>query len=227
MRSTLLLSRDCLLFDTFVKMNFSSKLLEEAVEAFASLPGVGKKSALRFALFLIEQSPVQVEQFGKAIVDFRQKLQKCTSCGHLSDQAQCQICLDTRRDKSTICVVESIRDVLAIESTNQFFGVYHVLGGIISPIDGIAPEDLSIDQLMSRASEKTVKEVIMAIRPTIEGDTTSYFIAKKMEKFEHCKFSIISRGVSFGGELEYTDEITLGRSITGRLPYNPNVMLNS
>jgi recombination protein RecR len=215
------------LFDTFVNMNFSSKLLEQAVEAFSSLPGVGKKSALRFALFLIDQPQEQAEQFGKAIVEFRQKLKKCATCGHLSDQHECEICMDQKRDKSTICVVESIRDVLAIESTNHFFGVYHVLGGIISPIDGIAPGDLTIEQLVHRVQNTDVREVIMAIRPTIEGDTTSYYIAKKMEEMEQCKFSIISRGVSFGGELEFTDEVTLGRSITGRLPYNPNVMISS
>ena len=208
-------------------MNFSSKLLEQAVEAFASLPGVGRKSALRFALHLIDQPKEQVEQFGTSILSFLANLRKCSTCGHLSDAELCTICTDHRRDRTTICVVESIRDVLAIEATNQYFGVFHVLGGIISPIDGIGPADLSIHSLVDRVSNQDVAEVIMAIRPTIEGDTTSYFIAKKLEDINNCKFSVISRGVSFGGELEYTDEITLGRSITGRLPYNPNVMTSS
>lgn len=208
-------------------MNFNSKLLEEAVEAFSGLPGVGKKSALRFALFLIDQPIERSEQFGEAIIRFRQQLKKCTTCGHLADDDQCTICKDSRRDKTTVCVVESIRDVLAIESTNQFYGVYHVLGGIISPIDGIAPDDLTIDALIDRVKTEQVSEVILAIRPTIEGDTTSYYLAKKMEEYDHCKCSMISRGVSFGGELEFTDEVTLGRSILGRLPYNPNVMIDS
>ena len=201
--------------------------MEQAVEAFASLPGVGKKSALRFALHLIDLPQEQVDQFGSAIINFRNELRKCSTCGHLSDKDQCDICIDHRRDKNTICVVESIRDVLAIESTNQYFGLFHVLGGIISPIDGIGPDDLTLDELVVRVKATNVSEVILAIRPTIEGDTTSYYIAQKMKELEYCKFSIISRGVSFGGELEYTDEITLGRSITGRLPYNPNVMIGS
>ncbi len=201
--------------------------MEQAVLAFSQLPGVGKKSALRYALHLMDQPKEMTEQFTADIGAFRSLLQKCTTCGHLSDTTHCDICVDHRRDRQVICVVESIRDVLAIEATNQYFGVYHVLGGIISPIDGISPEDLSIDLLIERIEKSTVAEVILAIRPTIEGDTTSYYIAKRLEKFDQLKFSIISRGVSFGGELEFTDEITLGRSIQGRLPYDPNVMINT
>lgn len=208
-------------------MNYSSRLLEEAVEAFSSLPGVGRKSALRFALHLMDQPEELTKHFSMALTDFRSKMKKCSTCGHLADQDECDVCMNPRRDKRLVCVVESIRDVLAIEATNQYFGTYHVLGGIISPIDGIGPEDLNIDALVHRAQQVDGMEIIMAIRPTIEGDTTSYYIAKKMEEIPACSFSIISRGVSFGGELEYTDELTLGRSIASRLPYNPNVLMNS
>jgi len=208
-------------------MNFNSKLLEEAVEAFSSLPGIGKKSALRFVLHLMELPEDSTKGFVNALSAFRSQLQKCTACGHISDNTLCHICNDSRRDKKTICVVESIRDVLAIEATNQYYGLYHVLGGIISPIDGISPDDLTIDSLLDRVKMQDVNELIMAIRPTIDGDTTSYYIAKLMEEIDGCQMSIISRGISFGGELEFTDELTLGRSITGRLPYNPNVMTSS
>lgn len=208
-------------------MNYSSKLLEDAVEAFAGLPGVGRKSALRFALHLMDQPQELTQSFCASLDRFRANMKKCKTCGHISDQDECDVCLNPRRNKQLVCVVESIRDVLAIEATNQFFGTYHVLGGIISPIDGIGPDDLNIESLVRRVEEADSMEIIMAIRPTIEGDTTSYYIAKRMEAYSSCSFSIISRGVSFGGELEYTDELTLGRSIAGRLPYNPNVMMNS
>ncbi len=199
-------------------MNFSSKLIEEGVNAFASLPGIGKKTALRLVLHLLNQ-PVEVsEQFAGAIVKMRQGIQKCSKCFNLSDETICSICADPRRDRSVICVVENIRDVMAIEETGQYRGLYHILGGIISPIEGIGPADLTIEELVDRIPEQEVKEVIMAISPTIEGDTTIYYISKKLIPLK-VKVSTIARGISFGGELEYADEVTLGRSIIARTPY--------
>jgi recombination protein RecR len=207
-------------------MSHSSKLLEGVIEAFAGLPGIGRKSAMRLALHLLERPVEDVNGFATAIQDFRTNVKKCVQCGYLADGDTCNICNDTRRHSSVVCVVESIRDVLAIERTEQFYGLYHVLGGIISPIDGIAPQDLNIEGLFRRIPELEIKEVILAVRPSIEGDTTSYYLSKKLEDLD-VKISVISRGISFGGELEYADEITLGRSISGRLPYNPNSMLSS
>lgn len=199
-------------------MNFSSKYIEEAVNAFASLPGIGKKTALRLVLHLIKQDLQTTEQFSNAILQMRQNIKECEICHNLSDDRVCNVCQDKRRDQSLICVVENIRDVMAIEETGQFRGLYHVLGGVISPIEGIGPSDLNIDSLLRRVQEGSVKEVIMAISPTIEGDTTIFFISKKLR--EHgVKVSTIARGISFGGELEYADELTLGRSIVARIPY--------
>lgn len=199
-------------------MNFSSKLIEEAVNAFASLPGIGKKTALRLVLHLVNQPLENTEQFVAALLTMRKDIQFCKICHNLSDEPLCTICADLRRDRSIVCVVESIRDVMAIEDTSQFRGLYHVLGGIISPIEGIGPGDLNIDSLLRRVQEGEVKEVIMAISPTIEGDTTIFYISKKLREFG-IKISSIARGVSFGGELEYADELTLGRSIVARVPY--------
>lgn len=199
-------------------MNFSSKYIEEAVNAFASLPGIGKKTALRLVLHLIKQEVTVSEQFADAIVAMRRNIKECEICHNLSDERVCNICQDKRRDPSLICLVESIRDVMAIEETNQYRGLYHVLGGVISPIEGVGPADLNIDTLLQRIQKGSVKEVIMAISPTIEGDTTIFFISKKLR--EHgVKVSTIARGISFGGELEYADELTLGRSIVARIPY--------
>jgi recombination protein RecR len=199
-------------------MNFSSKYIEEAVNAFASLPGIGKKTALRLALHLIKQDVQTTEQFSSAILRMRQNIRECEICHNLSDDRVCNVCQDKRRDQSLLCVVENIRDVMAIEETGQFRGLYHVLGGVISPIEGVGPSDLNIDSLLKRVQEGTVKEVIMAISPSIEGDTTIFFISKKLR--EHgVKVSTIARGISFGGELEYADELTLGRSIVARIPY--------
>lgn len=199
-------------------MNLSSKLIESAVQAFASLPGIGKKTALRLVLHLVKEEKEKTELFAEALVTMRRNIQTCGTCHNIADQPVCAICADLRRDRATICVVEGIRDVMAIEETNQYRGLYHVLGGIISPIEGIGPSDLHIDTLLSRVAQDEIKEVIMAISPTIEGETTIFYISKKLKDF-NVKVSAIARGVSFGGELEYADELTLGRSIVARVPY--------
>ncbi len=199
-------------------MKFSSKLIEEAVEAFSTLPGIGKKTALRLVLFLIKQEEKEVRQFAEAVQKMRSEIKFCKHCHNISDEEVCLICKDPRRDKQLICVVESIRDVMAIEDTNQFRGVYHVLGGIISPIEGVGPEQLTIEALVERVKEQGTKELIMAVSPTIEGETTIFYISKQFEG-QPVKISTIARGVSFGGDLEYADEITLGRSIVARVPY--------
>ncbi len=199
-------------------MNFSSKLLEEAVDAFTALPGIGKKSALRLALHLMNQPPEFAQQFTNAITNMKQNIKSCSICHNVSDESLCRICENKRRDASIVCVVEGIRDVMAIEETGHFHGLYHVLGGVISPIEGIGPTDLNIDSLTERVEKGTVKELIMAISPTIEGDTTIFYLSKKL-KHAGLKISTIARGISFGGELEYADELTLGRSIAARIPY--------
>jgi recombination protein RecR len=199
-------------------MNFSSKLIEEAVNAFATLPGIGKKTALRLVLHLTQQPLEVTTAFTEAIQKMRAEIKECASCHNISDQKICAICADPRRDQSLICVVESLRDILAIESTAQYRGLYHVLGGVISPIEGIGPADLNIDSLVERAGKEVTTELIMAISPTIEGDTTIFYLAKKLEGAE-VAISTIARGISFGGELEYADEMTLGRSIITRIPY--------
>jgi recombination protein RecR len=199
-------------------MNFSSKLLEEAVNAFASLPGIGKKTALRLVLHLVTREVETVDQFGAAIVKMRREIKSCKVCHNLSDEELCNICRDQRRDQQVICVVESIRDVMAIEDTGQYRGMYHVLGGVISPLEGIGPGELTIDSLEQRLATGETREVVMAISPTIEGETTIFYISKRLKDLD-LKISTIARGVSFGGELEYADELTLGRSIVARVPY--------
>ncbi len=199
-------------------MNFSSKYIEEAVNAFAQLPGIGKKTALRLALYLLEREIEVSEQFATAIVDMRKNIKECTKCHNLSDVELCAICADKKRNEKVICVVESIRDVMAIENTSQYRGLYHVIGGVISPIEGIGPDQLHIPSLLERIEKEEVEEVIMAISPTIEGDTTIFYISKQLEE-ANLKISTIARGVSFGGELEYADGLTLGRSILARTPY--------
>ena len=199
-------------------MEFSSKLLESAVDAFSSLPGVGKKTALRLALHTIKQGKEYTQEFTSAIQTMIQNIQHCEECHNLSDEKTCSICKDTKRDRTTICVVESIRDVMAIEDTRQYRGLYHVLGGTISPIQGIGPESLNIESLNKRVQKREIKEVIMAISPTIEGETTIFFVSKKLKELG-VNISTIARGVSFGGVLEYADEMTLGRSIQARIPY--------
>ncbi len=199
-------------------MQFSSQLIENAVNAFAALPGIGRKTALRLVLHLIRQ-PLEVSRdFGNAITTLRQQIRHCTECGNLSDDTICSICADPRRDRATICVVETIRDLMAIEDTQQYRGLYHVLGGVIAPIEGIGPADLNIDDLIRRAGTPDVQEIIMAISPTIEGETTIFYLDKQLRPLQ-VRVSSIARGVSFGGELEYADELTLGRSILTRTPY--------
>jgi len=200
-------------------MNFSSKLLENAVKALSTLPGIGKKTALRLALHLINQPEDQVESFSRAIVSMKKDIKHCQVCFNLSDDVICSICRDPSRVKKFICVVESVRDVMAIEDTNQFRGTYHVLGGIISPLEGIGPSALNIDGLVSRVANNEVEEIIMAISPTIEGETTLFYLSKQLQSSQ-VKISTIARGVAFGGELEYADELTLGRSIISRVPYS-------
>lgn len=199
-------------------MNFSSKLIEDAVEAFAKLPGIGRKTALRLVLHLVNQQTETTDEFAEALIKMRKNIKTCKTCHNISDASTCTICSDSHRKRNTICVVEGIRDVMAIEDTNQYNGLYHVLGGIISPVEGIGPGDLNIESLLERARQEEVEEIIMAISPTIEGDTTIFYISKQLRDVE-VNVSTIARGVSFGGELEYADEMTLGRSIISRIPY--------
>ncbi|MDP3436626.1 MAG: recombination mediator RecR [Bacteroidales bacterium] len=200
--------------------NISSSLLSNAVEELTALPGIGRKSALRFALHLLKQPRENVERFSKAIIRMREEIKYCTICNMISDTPICSVCSDSKRDSSLVCVVESIRDVLSIENTGEFKGLYHVLGGIISPMDGVSPSDLSIDSLVNRVERGGVEEVFLALSTTMEGETTSYYIYKKIGRFP-IKVSTIARGVGFGDELEFTDEVTLGRSITNRQPFIP------
>ncbi len=199
-------------------MNFSSKLIEDAVNAFSSLPGIGRKTALRLVLHLVKQPQENTEGVANALLKMRQGIRNCGTCHNISDGDLCSVCLDTRRDRSLVMVVEGIRDVMAVEETAQFRGLYHVLGGVISPIEGVGPSELNIDSLMDRASQGEIKEIIMAISPTIEGETTIYYISKKLN-LHPVKISTLARGISFGGELEFADEVTLGRSIVQRVPY--------
>lgn len=199
-------------------MNFSSQLIEEAVNAFATLPGIGKKTALRLTLHLLKQNPEQVNDFCSRLLGMKKGIKECKKCHHLSDHEICSICKDPARKEETLCIVESIRDVMAIEDTGQFKGRYHVLGGVISPLEGVGPETLNIDSLKARVASGQVKELIMAISPNIEGDTTIFYLSRQLAEYD-IKISTLSRGISFGGELEYADEITLGRSIQARIPY--------
>ncbi len=200
-------------------MKFSSKTLENAVEALASLPSVGRKSALRLALHLIKDTTAKSTKLAAALMDLENNINYCQICFNISDENTCEICKEPHRNRSLVCVVESVRDVMAIEETTQFNGLYHVLGGVISPMDGVGPGDLTIADLEERVKLGDVKELIMAISPTIEGDTTIYYLSKQIEKYK-IEISTIARGVSFGGELEYADELTLGRSIISRVPYS-------
>lgn len=199
-------------------MNFSSKLLENAVAEFSKLPGIGPKTALRLVLYLLKQNKEEVAQFGNAMLLLKQEIKYCSNCGNLSDTAICSICSHNKRDRSLICVVEDSRDVMAIENTNQYNGLYHVLNGLISPMDGIGPSDLNIEKLVERAKIEQTKEIILVVSATIEGDTTLFYLHKKLKDLP-VKISTIARGISFGGEIEYIDELTLGRSILSRIPY--------
>ena len=197
---------------------YPSALLEKAVGEFAKLPGIGRKTALRLVLHTLRQSDESVDQFVKAISDMKHGVKYCRVCHNISDTDVCPICSDPRRDASIICVVENIQDVMAVENTQQFHGLYHGLGGIISPMDGIGPADLEIDSLVKRVAEGGVEEVILALSSTMEGDTTNFYISRKLADFP-VKLSVIARGISVGDELEYTDEVTLGRSIINRTPF--------
>lgn len=199
-------------------MNFSSKLLENAVNEFSSLPGIGQKTALRLVLHLLNRPNTEVEKFSHALTVLKRDIRFCEICYNISDHPMCQICSSVKRDKSLVCVVEDTRDVMAIENTGTYQGVYHVLGGLISPMDGIGPSDLTIYGLVERVNSGGIKEVILAISATMEGDTTIFYLYKKL-KDSGIQISTIARGIAFGGELEYVDEITLGRSIATRIPY--------
>ena len=198
-------------------MIFSSALLENAVNEFAKLPGIGKKTALRLVLHLIKQDAEDVSQFSEIIARMRNEIKFCSRCYNISDKDLCNICSNIMRKQEMICVVETIRDVIAIESTQQFNGVYHVLGGVISPLDGIGPDQLTIDALVERIAKEDIEEIIFALSPTIQGDTTIYYISKKI-KNNPVKITSIARGIAFGGELEYADEMTLAKSISNRIP---------
>lgn len=200
-------------------MNFPSKLIENAVNEIARLPGIGKKSALRLVLHLLKRDVKQSHELAEAIVEMRTKIGYCTQCFNISDHQLCNICSSHKRDQTIICVVEDLPDVLAIENTSQYFGLYHVLGGIISPLEGIGPSDLKINELFQRIKNNTeTKEIILALSPTMEGDTTAFYLTKKLKEFD-LKISTIARGIPIGGDLEYADEITLGRSILSRIKY--------
>ena len=198
---------------------YSSALLEKAVGEFAKLPGIGRKTALRLVLFMLRQGDNDVDQFVNAVSKMKREVKYCRVCHNISDTDVCPICSDHSRDAAIICVVENVQDVLAVENTQQFHGLYHVLGGIISPMDGIGPADLEIDSLVSRVAAGGVKEVILALSSTMEGDTTNFYISRKLADYP-VKLSVIARGISVGDELEYTDEVTLGRSILNRTPFN-------
>lgn len=195
-----------------------SKLLNDAVEELAKLPGVGRKTALRLALHLLKQPKEDVERFGNTIIAFRSNIKHCTCCNNLSDEEVCDICSSPRRDRSTICVVESIRDVMSIEKTQQYNGLYHVLGGIISPMEGIGPSQLEVELLLNRVGAGDVAEVVLALNTTMEGETTCYYIHKKLKDYP-VAVTTLARGIGFGDELEYADELTLGRSIKNRQPF--------
>lgn len=198
-------------------MQLPSSLLENAVQSFSKLPGIGKKTALRLVLHLLKQDTADVELFSDTIAKMRREIKFCHRCFNISDGDVCAICSNSSRQQKTICVVENIRDVIAIESTQQFNGIYHVLGGIISPLDGVGPEQLNIETLIQRIEKEQTEELIFALNPNIQGDTTIYYIQRKIKHLA-CRITTIARGIAFGGELEYADEMTLAKSIANRLP---------
>ena len=197
---------------------YPSQLLEKAVQEFSKLPGIGRKTALRLVLHQLRQDPEEVQAFVEAIAKMKREVHYCQRCHNISDSDLCPICADPRRDASTICVVENIQDVMAVENTQQFHGLYHVLGGVISPMDGIGPADLEIESLVKRVEQEKIQEVILALSSTMEGDTTNFYIYRKLAPYD-VKLSIIARGIPVGDELEYADEVTLGRSIMNRTPF--------
>lgn len=201
---------------------YTSRLLEKAVSEFAKLPGIGRKTALRLVLHLLKQSPVEVEMFTDSIRTMQKEIHHCKVCHNISDQEICSICVNQARNGRILCVVENIRDVMAVEATRQFNGLYHVLGGIISPMDGIGPSDLTINSLVDRCTDGEVEEIILGLSATMEGDTTNFYIYRKLQGLD-VKITTLARGVAIGDELEYTDEITLGRSIMNRTPFNASL----
>jgi len=201
---------------------FPSRLLEESVEEFSSLPGIGRKTALRLVLHLLRQDEEDVKHFGNTLIKLKEKIQYCRSCNNISDTDICSICSNPTRDQKTICVVENIQDVMAIENTNQYYGVYHVLGGIISPMDGIGPDDLKIDILEEKINKDEIKELILALSTTMEGDTTNFYLYRKFHPSK-IKISTLARGVSVGDEIEYADEVTLGRSLIHRTSFEDSL----
>ena len=207
-------------------MQYQSQLLENAVEEFAKLPGVGKKTALRFVLHLLRQEPDRAVHLGESVINLRKNVQYCKSCYNICDSEICSICADPRRDASIVCVVENIKEVMVVEGTRQFHGLYHVLGGLISPMEGIGPQQLQIETLVERVKSGIVKEVILALSTTMEGDTTNFYVFRKLSQFPDLKVTTLARGVSVGDEIEYADEITLGRSIANRVLFTDNFSNN-
>ena len=202
-----------------MNLQYPSILLEKAIDEFAKLPGIGRKTALRLVLHLLRQDSASMDAFGNAFIQLKHGVKYCTVCHNISDTDVCQICSNPSREAATVCVVENVRDVMAVEATQQFRGLYHVLGGVISPMDGVGPNDLEIDSLVKRVEEGVVKEVVLALGTTMEGDTTNFYIFRKLAHTK-VKLTMLARGVAIGDELEYTDEVTLGRSIVNRLPFN-------
>ena len=202
----------------FAAMNFPSKLVENAVEQLSRLPGIGKRSALRLVLHLLKQEKSSVERFGDSFIQLIQNISYCTSCFSIADSQLCEVCADKNREQTTICIVEDVRVMMAIENTMQFKGIYHVLGGLISPMDGIGPNDLRIEELIKKVEKGNINEVIFALSTTMEGDTTNYYLFRRL-KDSRVKISSIARGIAIGDELEYTDELTLGTALSSRMPY--------
>lgn len=198
---------------------YPSQLLEAAVNEFSRLPGVGRKTAFRFVLYILSRPMEDVKDFAGAILKLKEEIKYCKKCHNISDSELCSICSDSNREEKVVCVVENISEVMAVENTGQFNGLYHVLGGLVSPMDGIGPSDLQIESLIERIGEEDIKEIILALPATMEGDTTSFYIYKKLSR-KNIKITTIARGISVGDELEYTDEVTLGRSIVNRITYN-------
>ena len=203
-------------------MDFKSKLLNDAVEQMSSLPGVGKRSALRLVLYLLDQSEKEVKDFTQAFLSLKEHLNFCSKCYHITEQKMCEICINPSRSEDLICVVQDIRDLLAIESTQQFYGKYHVLGGVISPMDGIGPNDLKINELKERIVKENTKEIILALPATMEGDTTNFYLYRKLQE-TNVNITLISRGIGVGNQLEYIDELTLGKSLLDRSAYKTNI----
>lgn len=202
-----------------METRFNSQLLDKAVGELSKLPGIGKKTALRLALHLLRKDASEAKALGESIIEMRENISYCKRCHNISEEETCPICSDFRRDQKTVCVVENVKDVITIESTHQHHGLYHVLGGLISPLDGIGPSDLEIENLVQRVTEEKIEEVILALSPTIEGDTTNFYIFRKLSDLP-VKVTVLARGLSVGNELEYTDELTLGKSIQNRIPFS-------